>query len=73
MCDLNATELAWTKMKNYIRNANTQGNLTLKRLKELTEDTYKTVTKDLMGYCSHVRKLEPQYWQQGGTVSHVIH
>jgi hypothetical protein len=25
-----------------------------------------------MGYCSHVRKLELQYWEKDGTVSDVI-
>jgi transposase len=28
MCDLNATEKAWAKVKNYARDANTRGKLT---------------------------------------------
>jgi hypothetical protein len=73
MCDLNATELAWAKVKNYVRDANTEGNLTLERLKELTEDAFKTVTKqDWMGYCSYVYRLELQYWEKDGVVSDVI-
>jgi hypothetical protein len=47
--------------------------LTQKKLKELTEDAFKTATKqDWMGYCSHVRRLELQYWEKDGIVSHVI-
>jgi hypothetical protein len=73
MCDLNALELAWAKVKYHVGDANTEGNLTLKRLKKLTENAFKTVTKqDWMGYCSHVRKLELQYWEKDGIVSNVI-
>jgi transposase len=31
MCDLNSIELVWAKVKNYIRNAITAGNLTVKK------------------------------------------
>jgi hypothetical protein len=70
---ITAIQLAWAKVKNYVRNATTEGNLTLKRLKELTEDAFKTVTKqDWIGYCGHVHKLELQYWEKDGIVSDVI-
>jgi hypothetical protein len=73
MYDLNAIELAWAKVKNHVRDANTEGNVTLKKLKELTEDAFKTVTKqDWVGYCSHVRKLKLQHWEKDGIVSVVI-
>jgi hypothetical protein len=69
---LNAIELPWVKVKNYVRDANTEGNLTLKRLKELTEDAFKTVMKqDSMRYCSRVCKLELQYWEEDRIVSDV--
>jgi hypothetical protein len=32
MFDLNVMELAWTKVQNYVRNANTEGNLSFERL-----------------------------------------
>jgi hypothetical protein len=36
VCDLNYVELPSTKVKYYIKNANKEGNVTLKRLKVLT-------------------------------------
>jgi hypothetical protein len=71
-CDLNAIEFACAKVKIYVRDTNTEGNMTLKRLRGLSEDAFKTVTKqDWIGYCSHVRKMELQYWDKDGIVSNV--
>jgi transposase len=51
MCDLSPIELAWYKVKNYVRENNVTGDLSLKRLLDLTTEGIETVTaKDWDGY-----------------------
>lgn len=65
MCELNAVELAWAKIKRLVREKNTTGDLSLKMLTELTESAISSVTKqDWEGYCKHVEKEEEQYWKK---------
>jgi hypothetical protein len=57
MCDLSPIELAWSKVKNYVRENNVTGDLSLKRLLDLTAEGIATVTaKDWEGYCQHVEQ-----------------
>jgi hypothetical protein len=49
------------------------GDLSLKRLLDLTTEEIATVTaKDWEGYCQHVEQLEQQYWELDGVVADVI-
>jgi hypothetical protein len=49
------------------------GDLSLKRLLDLTTEGTATVTaKDWEGYCQHVEQLEQQYWERDGVVADVI-
>jgi hypothetical protein len=62
----------WSKIKNYVRENNVTGDLSLKRLLDLTTEGIATVTaKDCEGYCQHV-ELEQQYWERDGVVADVI-
>jgi hypothetical protein len=44
MCDLSPIELAWSKVKHYVRENNVTGDLSLKRLLDLTTEGIATVT-----------------------------
>ncbi|KDR11513.1 hypothetical protein L798_14581 [Zootermopsis nevadensis] len=73
MSELSPIELAWSKVRKYVRENNVTGDLSLKRLLDLTTEGIETVTaKDWEGYCQYVEKLEQQYWERDGVVADVI-
>ena len=70
MYDLNPIELAWAKVKHFVREHNCDGNLSLKRLEELAEEAINNVTaKDWENYCKRVQEIEDKYWEDDGKVS----
>ncbi|KDR20723.1 hypothetical protein L798_04675 [Zootermopsis nevadensis] len=72
MCDLSSIEVAWSKVKTYVCENNVTGDLSLKRLLDLTTEGIATVTaKDWERYCQHV-ELEQQYWEWEGVVADMI-
>lgn len=73
MCDLNAIEFAWAQVKNYVRDRNCDGNLSLSRLTQLAEEAEKSVTvNDWVDYCRKVVETERKYWTNDGIVSDAI-
>jgi hypothetical protein len=65
MCEFNAVELAWAKVKRTVRENNTAGQLFLHALQMQTAESMFSVTsEDWDGYCRHVMKTEEEYWQQ---------
>ncbi|KAJ4451835.1 hypothetical protein ANN_03313 [Periplaneta americana] len=66
-------ELAWAKVKRYVRENNVSGDMSLSRLKELTRLGIESVTTDdWEGYCNHVESLEKRYWDRDGLVSDLV-
>ncbi|KAJ4431632.1 hypothetical protein ANN_20231 [Periplaneta americana] len=45
MCDLNAIELAWSKIKRIVRDTNVTGDLSLTKLRETTKNAIQEVTR----------------------------
>jgi hypothetical protein len=67
MCDPSPIELAWAKAKRLIMEKKVAGEMSLSVLKHVTMDAFSSVTRsDWEGYCSHVRKLETEYWEKDG-------
>lgn len=72
MCDLNPIELVWAQVKNYVRERNCDGILSLNRLQELTEEAIASVTpNDWNIYCNKIEMIENEYWKNDGIVSDV--
>jgi hypothetical protein len=58
MCALNTNELAWTKLKHYMRHHNTTGDLTMRRLQDPVTAEHCAVTPaDRFGFPQHIIDL----------------
>jgi hypothetical protein len=74
MCEFNAIELAWAKVKRAVRENNTAGQLFLHALQMQTAEAMSSVTsEDWDGYCRHVMKTEEEYWQQDCLMQVAVH
>ncbi|KAF6216686.1 hypothetical protein GE061_001032 [Apolygus lucorum] len=73
MCDLNPIELAWAQMKRHSRERNTTGDMSMKRLQELTMEAMSSVTpSDWRGFVEHTIRLEEEYWTRDGIQEEAI-
>jgi hypothetical protein len=73
MCELNAIELAWAKVKNTVRENNITGDLSLSKLQLATQEAINGVTKeDWIGYCSHVQKVENEFWEKDRVLENAV-
>ncbi|XP_050674221.1 uncharacterized protein LOC126971829 [Leptidea sinapis] len=73
MCNLNPIELAWAKVKRIVKNHNVTSNLSLSRLKEVTELALTQVTEeDWCAFNDHIIILEENYWQRDGLLEDTI-
>lgn len=64
MCELNPIELAWARIKYLIRSSNTTGELSITRLKDVTNEAIASVTGDeWKKFCQHVIGIEDMYWE----------
>lgn len=73
MCELNPIEFAWAKIKYYIREHNTSGDMSLTRLQELSADAVNAVTaNDWTGFTKKVIQKEDYYWNRDFVVEEAI-
>ncbi|KAJ4429030.1 hypothetical protein ANN_26026 [Periplaneta americana] len=73
MCDLNAIELAWSKIKRIVRDTNVTADMFLTKLRETTKNGIQEVTQeDWAGFCYHVATLEAEYWEKDRVLPDVI-
>ncbi|GLH15036.1 Uncharacterized protein GBIM_19437 [Gryllus bimaculatus] len=73
MCELNPIEMAWAKIKRLLKERNVNGDISTAKLLDLTNWAITHVTtEDWMGYCSHVTKIESEYWERDGIVPDII-
>ncbi|XP_026330034.1 uncharacterized protein LOC113237640 [Hyposmocoma kahamanoa] len=73
MCDLNPIELAWAKLKSIVRQHNVNSDLSLKRLKEVTELALGQISEeDWRGFDDHVIILEENYWLRDALIEDTI-
>jgi hypothetical protein len=73
MCDLNAIELAWAKIKRIVTEHNVTADLSLKKLLQTAHDAIGQVNQeDWEGFCQHIESLEKQYWEMDDIVPDVI-
>ena len=73
MCDLNPIELAWRKVKDFVRSNNTTGDMSLSRLHELVQRGIASVSKDDWAvFCNHVKSIEDAYWEKDGLVENAV-
>lgn len=73
MCDLSAIELAWSKLKYFIRSHNTAGDFSLTRLQQILSEGLAAITpEDWSSYSRHVINIESEYWQKDGILEDAI-
>jgi transposase len=73
MCDLNPIELAWHRIKDYVRSHYTAGDMSLTRLQELVQEAIKGVTKeDWADYCRCVTNIENSCLEKDAVMEDVI-
>lgn len=73
MCELNAIELAWAKVKRLVRETNITADLSLTKLREVTENAMASVTtQDWEGYDLHVQSIEKQYWEKDALLEETV-
>lgn len=73
MCDLNAIELAWSKVKRFVRDHNTTGDTSLVKLQAIVREAIKNVTAaDWAGYYQHIIKLEEEYWVKDAVMEDAV-
>lgn len=60
-------------LKLYVREHNVTGDLSLKKLQEVTESAIQSITPtDWDGYVTHVKKLEEDFWKKDGLLEDVV-
>lgn len=65
--------MAWAKMKYFIREHNTTGDMSLTRLKKLTEEAIQVVSaSDWEGFIKKVVEKEQFYWNRDIVVEEAI-
>lgn len=73
MCELNAIELAWAKIKRVVREHNVTGNLSLTKLQEVTSNAIASVTPaDWEQFEQHVIKVENEFWEKDGLLEDIM-
>ncbi|XP_049779793.1 uncharacterized protein LOC126176676 [Schistocerca cancellata] len=72
-CDLNPIEMAWAKLKNFVRGRNILGDICMTKLLQLVKEGFETISQDdWSAYCLHVEKLEREYWVKDGVMEDII-
>ncbi|XP_049938744.1 uncharacterized protein LOC126412897 [Schistocerca serialis cubense] len=72
-CDLNPIEMAWAKLKNFVRRRNILGDICMTKLLQLVKEGFETITQDdWSAYCLHVEKLEREYCVKDGVMEDII-
>ncbi|XP_049797577.1 uncharacterized protein LOC126214990 [Schistocerca nitens] len=72
-CDLNPIEMAWAKLKNFVRGRNILGDVCMTKLLQLVKEGFETIIQDdWSAYSLHVKKLERQYWVKERVMEDII-
>ncbi|XP_054283210.1 uncharacterized protein LOC129000275 [Macrosteles quadrilineatus] len=73
MCDLNAIEFVWSKVKHHVRSRNTSGNMSLSSLQELAIEALDSVSNATWkNFCHHVINIEKDYWAKDGLMEEAV-